>query len=356
MEREQDSVLVGMSGGVDSSAAALLLQRQGYSVAGCTLRLRGQRLSGSWQEEQDIEDARRVCEALGMEHFVWDLTEVFCQAVAEEFIREYRCGRTPNPCVTCNRTIKFGAMLNLAREKGFSHIATGHYVRRKYDDGAGRWQLYRADSGKDQSYVLYGLSQEQVAHALFPLDGMEKEEVRALAREYRLPVAEKGDSMEVCFIPDHDHSAFIDTYTGTAEQPGDFLSADGTRLGQHQGISRYTIGQRKGLGIALGCPHYVAAIDAVTRTVILSPEAPLSDRFTVEGVNYLSMAPAAAPFRAEVKIRYQAPPAAAWIEPLGETRALIRPERPLRAVTPGQSAVFYDGACLLGGGIITSDS
>ena len=218
-----EKILVGMSGGVDSAVAALLLMKQGYQVSGCTLRLRGGRLVsiGNGNGETEIEDARTVCRTLGIEHLVLDLSDRFCRQVVDVFAEEYRRGRTPNPCVVCNRTIKFGGMLDYARQQGYDAIATGHYVRRAYWEEGKRWQLFRADSRKDQSYVLYGLSQDQLAQVRFPLYGLEKEEVRRLARENGLPVAEKGDSMEICFVPEGEHAAFIERYSGQPDREGD---------------------------------------------------------------------------------------------------------------------------------------
>lgn len=353
-----ERILVGMSGGVDSAAAAVLLLRQGARVAGCTLRLRGGRLANPGQEsgEREIEDARRVCSMLDIPHKVLDLSDSFCRQVVDPFVAEYREGRTPNPCVLCNRTIKFGGLLDYARKQGYEAIATGHYVRRSYDEARKRWQLFRADSGKDQSYVLYGLSQEQLAHIRFPLCGLEKEEVRRIARESGLPVAEKEDSMEICFVPDGEHAAFIRRYTGRPDRPGYFIAPDGRRLAPHQGISRYTIGQRKGLGVSLGRPAYVSAIRAETDEVQLSFDPPYSEAFRLSQVNYVSIPQAEAPFRAQVKIRYQAPLVDARILPLPGGRAEVRLKEPQKAVTPGQSAVFYEGDCLLGGGVIDGNA
>ena len=267
-------VMVGMSGGVDSSAAALLLKRQGFQVTGITLRLRGGRLlkQGGADAEKDIRDAARVCAVLGIEHRVLDLSDTFRRCVVDAFAQDYLAGRTPNPCVVCNRTIKFGAMLDYALERGADYIATGHYAHTAYDPSSGRWRLYRGGSAKDQSYVLYGLSQEQLAHTLFPLWGMEKDSVRELAREAGLSVADKGDSMEICFVPDGGHATFLEWYTGSRMEPGNFVDETGTVLGRHQGIGRYTIGQRKGLGSGIvsgGFEGFRAAEHGVFRTEIV---------------------------------------------------------------------------------------
>lgn len=348
-------VMVGMSGGVDSSAAALLLQRQGFEVTGITLRLRGGRLQEQEGEEaeRDIQDAARVCAALGIEHRVLDLSETFRREVVDAFARDYLAGRTPNPCVVCNRAVKFGAMLDYAREQGADFIATGHYARTAYDPAASRWKLYRGGSAKDQSYVLYGLSQQQLAHTLFPLWGLEKEQVRALAREAALPVADKGDSMEICFVPMGGHAAFLEWYTGSKMEPGDFVDEAGKVLGRHQGIGRYTIGQRKGLGIAFGEPMYVVRLDAGRNQVVLGREGrQMASSLLAGEINYLSIAPPSEPRRITARIRYQAPDAPARLTPLEGGAVRVDFDAPQRSITPGQAVVFYDGDLVLGGGTI----
>ena len=349
------TVVVGMSGGVDSSVAALLLKEQGYHVIGVTLLLRGGRLAENSGTDalRDIEDARRVCEALCVEHRVLNLSDAFCRCVVDEFVEEYSRGRTPNPCVTCNRTIKFGALLEYALAEGADYVATGHYAHTAYNSETGRWQLWKAESAKDQSYVLYGLSQHQLSHTLFPLWGLEKEAVRALAREHRLPVADKGDSMETCFVPDSGHAAFIEAYTGRTMRPGDFVDEMGRVLGRHQGIERYTIGQRKGRGRALGQQMYVVRLDDEKNQVILGEEGrQMASSLVAASVNYISIAPPEAPLSVEAKIRYQAPPAAAILTPLKEGMVRLVFEKPQRSVTPGQAVVFYWGNLVLGGGTI----
>lgn len=347
-----ETVFVGMSGGVDSSVAALLLKRQGFDVVGVTMRLFGDRLPKSGGED-DITDARRVCEALGIPHRVADLSDVFCHHVVDEFVAEYRRGRTPNPCVTCNRALKFGALLDWARANGADSIATGHYADCRFNAQSGRWELRHTASQKDQSYVLWQLSQEQLAATRFPLVGMEKEAIRALAEEAALPVAHKGDSMEICFVEDDDHAAFIERYTGKSDRAGDFIDANGQVLGRHQGITRYTIGQRKGLGIALGRPMYVTALNAADNTVTLGEEgSQMADFLVAERLNFVSIAPPTAPLRVMAKIRYQAPPAPALLAVQADGTATVQFDTPQRSITPGQSVVFYDGDLLLGGGII----
>ena len=346
------TIWVGMSGGVDSSVAAALLLEQGWHVIGVTLRLRPE------GAEQDIEDARRVCGVLGIEHRVLDFTGPFRRCVMDDFVREYLGGRTPNPCVRCNQAIKFGAMLDAALAGGAEGIATGHYARVEPDPKSGRFLLYRTDSKKDQSYVLYGLTQHQLSHTRFPVTGLEKEAVREIARKYDLPVASKGDSMEVCFVPDDCHARFIEEYTGQALRPGNFVDEQGRVIGRHQGIARYTIGQRKGLGAAFGRPMYVVRIDAEKNEVVLGEEGrQLSSALLARGMNYIPFAPPpphSSPLRVQAKIRYQAPPADATLYPLDNAAARLEFDRPQRSITPGQSVVLYDGDLVLGGGVIDS--
>ncbi len=345
------TVAVGISGGVDSAVAALLLKQQGYRVIGVTMQLFGDRLPRT-AGAREMDDARRVCEALGIEHIVADMSAAFCRLVVDEFAAEYRRGRTPNPCILCNRDLKFGAMWEFAHAHGADAIATGHYVTRRFDEASGRWQLWQDPSRKDQSYMLWTLSQEQLAAVLFPLAGMEKATVRAIAKEANLPVADKGDSMEICFVEDDDHAAFIERYTGIADRKGHFVDAEGTALGEHQGITHYTVGQRKGLGIALGRPMYVTALNPADNTVTLGAEgSQMTDRLTADGVNFVSVAAPSAPLRVQAKIRYQAPPAPATLT-VADGVATVVFDTPQRAVTPGQSVVFYQDGLLLGGGFI----
>lgn len=346
-----ETIIVGMSGGVDSSVAALLLKEQGHNVIGVTMRLFDERLP-RLGGEREIEDARRVCEVLGIEHHVADLSDEFRRAVVDEFVSEYRRGRTPNPCITCNRALKFGALLEWARAHGGDAIATGHYVDRRFNPESGRFELHHTGSAKDQSYVLWQLSQEQLSRARFPLVGMEKDEIRALAKRAALPVAQKKDSMEICFIEDDNHVRFIEEYTGKADKHGAFVSTDGTLLGTHQGITHYTIGQRKGLGVAFGQPMYVVALDAEKNTVTLGKEGTqLTDALTADRLNFVSISTPDTPIRVEAKIRYQAKPAPAWLSVKDEV-ASVTFDTPQRSVTPGQSVVFYKGGLLLGGGLI----
>ena len=348
------TVVVGMSGGVDSSVAALLLKQQGYHVIGVTLRLLCGRLAPFVSHgNTDVADAARVCEVLGIPHHTPDFSAEFEREVVDVFAAEYAAGRTPNPCVLCNRAIKFGAMWDYARALGADCIATGHYARTQQDPVTGRWQLICGGSAKDQSYVLYSLTQEQLARVRFPLWGMEKAQVRSLAEEYGLPVAQKGDSMEICFVPDNDHSAFLRQYTGRTMPSGDFVDEQGQILGKHQGLDRYTVGQRKGLGIALGQPMYVVRLDAAQNRVVLGVEGrQYADTLTAQAVNFVSIAPPSKPIRVTARIRYQAKPAPATLTPLDAHTVQLQFDTPQRAVAPGQAVVFYDGDLVLGGGTI----
>ena len=346
-----ETIFVGMSGGVDSSVAALILKKQGYRVAGVTMRIFSDRLP-KLGSEQEIADARRVCEKLGIDHYVADLSEEFRCSVVDEFVAEYRRGRTPNPCITCNLQLKFGAMLDWALAHGADAIATGHYANCCFNRESGRYELHHTGSAKDQSYVLWRLSQEQLSRTRFPLLGMEKADIRRMATEAELPVAQKKDSMEVCFIEDDDHVRFIEEYTGTTDAHGCFVDQNGNTLGEHSGITRYTIGQRKGLGVAFGKPMYVIGLNTENNTVMLGEEGTqMTDTLTADHLNFVSIDVPTEPIRVEAKIRYQAPAAPALLTVIGDT-AHVKFDAPQRSITPGQSVVFYRGELLLGGGLI----
>lgn len=351
-------VVVAMSGGVDSSVAAALLKEQGYQVVGVTMQV--------WPEDQNrlveggccgqtaVDDARRVADLLGIPFYVMNFRDLFEEKVIDNFIGEYRRGRTPNPCIACNRWIKFSGLLQKARALGADFVATGHYAQIRKDDRTGRYLVYRAkDRRKDQTYVLYSFTQEQLAHTLLPLGGFTKKEVRRLAEALKLPVAEKAESQEICFIPDNDYRRFLCERTGQEFSPGPFLSTRGEILGTHRGIPYYTIGQRRGLGIAAGRPLYVVDIDRKRNAVILGEEQELyrSGLLAAE-TNFIPFDRLAGPLRAEVKIRYAATPAPAVIIPRSGDQVEVRFDRPQRAITPGQSAVFYQDDLLVGGGII----
>ena len=348
------TVVVGMSGGVDSAVAALLLKQQGFNVIGVTMRLLDSRtLPPEKDPAAEAKDAAAVCAVLGIPHRTPDFTEPFRQQVVDIFAAEYAAGRTPNPCILCNRALKFGAMWDYAQAIGADYIATGHYAQITQEPTSGRWQLRCGDSAKDQSYMLYSLTQEQLAHTLFPLCGMEKAQVRALAQEYHLPVANKGDSMDICFVPDGDHVAFLHRYTGRTMPAGEFVDENGTVLGQHAGLDHYTVGQRKGLGIALGQPMYVVRLDAAANQVVLGAEGrQYADTLVADDLNFVSVAPPTAPIRVTARVRYQAKPAAATVTMQDDGSAFVAFDQPQRAVAPGQAVVFYDGDLLIGGGTI----
>lgn len=347
-----------MSGGVDSSVAALLLQKQGYEVTGVTMKLRPDEymtdsLSGGCCSLDDIDDARRVCYKLGIEHLVLNFTELFSEKVIQYFVREYQAGRTPNPCIACNAHLKFDALLHKALLLDYDFVATGHYSVILQDEATGRWLLRKAPCSKDQSYVLYGLTQHQLAHTLMPLGGMEKSEARHLAQENGLPVASKPDSQEICFVENKDYAGFIERFTGKAFPPGSFVDQEGTVLGTHQGIARYTIGQRKGLGMTFGKPMYVTRINAQDNTVTLGEEGSQYARvLTADRLNWIPFDELAKPLQVTAKVRYQARPAPAVVTPLEDGRVRVEFEEAQRSVTPGQAVVFYDGDLVVGGGTI----
>jgi len=334
-------VMVGMSGGVDSAVAAMLLNEMGYEVAGATFRM-----TGSDEDWDGAADAKSVAEKLGIPHYVFDFRELFAREVKDYFIKEYLRGRTPNPCVECNKTIKFPAFYERAQELGYDAIATGHYAR---TDGV---CLYRSlNREKDQSYVLYNLSEQMLGHVVFPLENRDKVEIRAMAESAGLSVAHKHDSQDICFIPDGDTAAYIDRNVGDAV-PGDFVDEKGRILGRHHGIAHYTIGQHKGLGLSLPEPLYVGEIDADRNEVLLVHNDELFTRtLAASEWNWISGEPPRKTEGLSCKIRYAHRPAPCsfCVQPDG---VLIEFEQPQRAVTSGQSAVLYDGDKLLGGGII----
>jgi len=348
LERKK-RVAVGLSGGVDSSTAAALLAAEGYEVAGFMLRV--QEAAGAGAEA--AADARAVCARLGVPFYALDETERFEREVVRYFAEEYARGRTPNPCAVCNARLKFGAMLERALAIGADYVATGHYAR--VERGAeGRFLLRKGkDAARDQSYFLAFLSQEQLSRALFPLGGLTKTEVRELARRLGLPTAGKGESREVCFVPGKDYRRFLRERGLVPRRPGEVVDAAGRRLGRHEGVAFFTVGQRRGLGVAAGSPRYVAALDAENnRVVIGGAEELLCRGFCVERCNWIALADPSEPFEATVKIRYKHPGAPARVIPRGRGEAEVIPNEPLRAVTPGQAAVFYKGDLVLGGGWI----
>ena len=335
-------ILVALSGGVDSAAACVRLQQQGYEVGGATMLLR----DGA---ESEVEDARKAAEVLGIPFYCFDLRKEFEATVIEDFTQVYRSGGTPNPCVVCNKKMKFGAFLEKALELGYDGIATGHYAQIRQQQG--RFLLsYAEDRSKDQTYMLWGLSQYQLAHSLFPLGELSsKAQTRQLAQEAGLDLAKKRDSQDICFVPDGDYMQYL-TDQGVIPQEGNFITAEGAVLGKHRGLEAYTVGQRRGLGMAFGQRAYVLGKRGTD--VIIGDNAQLfSHHVLVEQVNYIPFDCLTEPLRVEAKLRYSAKTAPAWLKPHERGCELIF-DAPQRAVTPGQSAVFYDGDIVIGGGII----
>jgi tRNA-uridine 2-sulfurtransferase len=365
-------VVVGMSGGVDSSVAAALLLEQGYDVVGIMLRLWSEPApanddGGELVAEnkccslESMADARRVAAHLDIPFYVVNVEQPFQRTIVDYFYDEYAAGRTPNPCLRCNRYIRFTLLLERALALGAEYLATGHYVRVDDDPATGRRRLRRGVSAeKDQSYVLHVLGQRQLRHALFPLGEYTKPEVRAMAAARGLPVATKAESQEICFVAANGYRGFMRRYAEssgrTAPQPGPFVDEAGSRLGEHQGLAYYTVGQRKGLGISAREPLHVLRLDAANNAVVVGPAAALDrDTFTVKDTTFTSDETPTEAFAAEVKVRYKAPPVPALVTPLPGGRAEVRLREPQRAVTPSQAAVFYggvEGDEVLGGGLI----
>ena len=354
-------VVAAMSGGVDSSVAAALLVKQGYDVIGLMMRLWGEPEANGGVHNRccspdSLAQARRVAEMLDIPFYAVDAQQPFKNKIVDFFVDGYVSGVTPNPCLECNRHIRWDFLLNKALSLGAEYLATGHYARTHTlaSDGITNYQLLKAvDEKKDQSYVLSVMGQRQLRHALFPIGEYTKAQVRELAREFKLPVAERAESQDLCFLADNDYRRFLNQYAGDGLHPGPIIRSDGTVLGQHQGLPFYTIGQRKGIGVAAAEPLYVIATRPEANALVVGTADELgSDRLTAGRVNWISGVSPDAPVGAEVKIRYKAPPVAATVTPLPGDRVEAAFEQRLRDITPGQAAVFYDDEVCLGGGII----
>jgi tRNA-specific 2-thiouridylase len=364
------TIAVAMSGGVDSSTVAAMLRAEGHNVIGLTMQLWNQRrlagregmpdsVQGRCCSLDDVYDARRVAEHIGIPYYVVNHEDRFERDVVRPFVEEYLSGRTPIPCSLCNNHLKFDQLLLVARQIGAERVATGHYARVQFDDNRGRWLLNRpADHAKDQTYFLFGLTQEQLSRTLFPLGEMTKPEVRELARKHGLALAEKPDSQEICFVPGGDYKRFLDAYLteqGDAlpDTAGELVTTSGEVIGEHSGIHNFTVGQRKGLGVATGSPLYVIQISGANKQVVVGGEENLYARtLRARRVNLISVDELREPMRVSVKIRHRHEPAAAIVEQVAEDEVLVTFDQPQRAVTPGQAAVFYEGDVVVGGGWI----
>lgn len=358
-EEMERSALIAMSGGVDSSVAAYLMKKAGWRCVGATMRLYrnddiGLDTSRSCCTQRDVDDAARVAAQIGIPYDVLNYRADFRECVIDKFIRTYERGGTPNPCIDCNRYLKFEKLFYFAWERGLNYIVTGHYARIEKDEASGRYLLKRAaDPGKDQSYVLYSLTQRQLAHVCFPLGSMTKTRIREIAQEAKLPTAHKSESQDICFVPDGDYVKFMEEYTGKKYEPGNFVDKEGNVIGRHRGAVHYTIGQRKGLGIAMGHPVYVCAKDMRANTVTLGENEDLySSVLTARDVNLISVENLDGPMRIEASTRYRQKPQAGTVSPLGDGRIRIEFDQPQRAITTGQAVVMYDGDVVVGGGTI----
>ena len=353
---EKKRALIGMSGGVDSSVAAYLMQRKGYECIGATMRLYDHPTEVSTCcSLEDVEDARAVATRLGIRHYVFNFTEDFDRQVVQKFVNSYEQGLTPNPCIDCNRFLKFDRLLRRALELGCDCVVSGHYAQIRQDTETGRFLLYKAaDRKKDQTYFLACLDQHQLAHIRFPLGELTKEEVRQIAQENGFVNARKRDSQDICFVPQGDYTAFLEEYTGKTYPAGDYLDLTGKVLGQHRGAVCYTIGQRKGLGIALGAPAYVCGKDMARNTVTLGPnEALFSQGLLAKDWNWFPFPALLEPMAVTAKIRHSQFEQPATVYPEADGFARVEFAQPQRAITPGQAVVLYSGDMVVGGGTIT---
>lgn len=351
--------IIAMSGGVDSSVAAHLIKEQGFECIGATMKLFSNDDINVSREKSccslsDVEDARSVCLRLNIPYYVFNFSDKFDECVINKFVSAYLSGATPNPCIECNRSLKFDKMFLRMKELGYDYVATGHYVRVEKDEITGRYLLKKAkDASKDQSYVLYMLTQEQLKHTLFPLGELLKSEVREIAEQNGFINAAKRDSQDICFVPDGKYSDFIEKYTGEKAKPGNFVSKDGHIFGTHKGISHYTIGQRKGLGISYSSPLYVTDIRTDTNEVVLGEESDLyTDSLIADDVNLISVDKIDTPMKVKAKVRYRQSEQPATVTGLSDGKIYIKFDEPQRAITKGQAVVMYDGDVVVGGGTI----
>lgn len=361
MDTREKSALIAMSGGVDSSVAAHLMLTAGYRCVGATMHLHWQGGGGLDRQRtcctrRDIEEAGEIAAQLGIPFEILAYSQEFQEAVIDKFVRVYEAGGTPNPCIDCNRCLKFGRMLRAAEERGLEYVVTGHYARIEYDGERGRYLLKKAlHQEKDQSYVLYMLDQYQLAHIQFPLGNMEKRKVRALAERLGFANAEKQDSQDICFVPSGDYGAFLEEYKGEAYPEGAFLDQTGREVGRHRGAVRYTLGQRKGLGLAMGAPVYVCGKNMKENTVTVGPEEALYTRsIHAADMNWIPFDVPEAPLRVTAKTRYRQREQTATAYPEENGGVRVEFDQPQRAVTPGQALVLYDGELVVGGGTIVS--